>query len=254
MDTLKLRIDGAVAELLLDRPEKLNALSPTALSELIEAAGLLDAEQAVKVVVLRGAGRAFTAGADLAAMGTPDPGGAARRAALDLGRRAVEAIATMRALTIAAIHGHCVGGGVVLATACDLRIAAEGTRFAIPELDLGIPLTWGGIPRLVRELGPAVTKDLVLTRRAFDAAEAHALRLVNRVVEPSRLEAEAFAMAEKLASQPSYGLFTTKRQVNTVAEEAGSTAHSFQEAELLAEALRDEESLETMARYLRTRS
>ena len=69
----------------------------------------------------------------------------------------------MRALTIARIQGWCVGGGLVLAAACDLRLAADTARFSIPEVDLGIPLAWGGIPRLVREIGPALTKELVLT-------------------------------------------------------------------------------------------
>src|SRR4051812_33398845 len=161
-----------------------------------------------------------------------------------------EAIGGMRAMTIAAIHGHCVGGGVVLAVACDLRIAAEGTRFSIPEVDLGVPLTWSGIPRLVRELGPAVTKELVLLCRPFDAVEAHAMRFVNRVVPPDALAAESERWAEKLASQPAYSLVLTKQHVNAVAEEAGSTAHSFREAETLLEALRDEESLAVMARYI----
>jgi enoyl-CoA hydratase/carnithine racemase len=243
-----MRTEGPVGELLLNRPDKLNALSPMLLEELIETAGELDADRRVEAVVLRGAGRAFSAGADLGAM-RPAKDSSERRADLDRGRRAVEAIATMRPITIAAIHGHCVGGAVLLAVACDLRLAATGTRFAIPEVDLGIPLTWGGIPRLVRELGPALTKELVLTCRPFDADEAHTLRLVNRVVAPSQLGHEADALARKLASQPSYALSTTKRQVDTAAEEAASTAHSYQEAALLAEALNDRESLEAMERY-----
>jgi enoyl-CoA hydratase/carnithine racemase len=253
MQTLRVRTDGPVGELLLNRPAKLNALSATMLDELVGAAAWLDAQDEVKAVVIRGAGRAFTGGADLDAVGAPDGDAVSRRAALDRGRRAIESIAAMRSITVAAIHGHCVGGGVVLATACDLRIAAAGTRFSIPEVDLGIPLTWSGIPRLVRELGPAVTKDVVLTCRTFDAHEAQAIRLVNRVVALAELEAEALAIAKKLASQPAYSLTLTKLHVNAVAEESGSTAQSFREPELLAEALRDEESLQAMARYLEAR-
>ena len=251
--TLELRVDGAVGELVLSRPEKLNALSAELLDELAAAARWLDGCEEVKAVVVRGAGRAFSGGADLGGMQPAGEDAPARRWALDRGRRTVEALAGTRALTVAAIHGHCVGGGVVLACACDLRIAAEGTRFSIPEVDLGIPLTWSGIPRLVRELGPSVTKDLVLTCRAFDAEEALRLRLVSRVVPAGQLEPEARAVAEKLASQPRYSLELTKRHVDAVAEEAGSTAQSFREAELLAEALRDEESLQAMARYLGAR-
>lgn len=250
--TLEVLLDGPVAEIVLDRPEKLNALSAELLDELAGAAGFLDSQAEVRAVVVRGAGRAFSGGADLGGMAAPEDA-AARRWALDRGRRTVEALAGMRALTVAAIHGHCVGGGVVLACACDIRIAAAGTRFSIPEVDLGIPLTWGGIPRLVRELGPAVTKDLVLTCRAFDADEARALRLVSRVVAEERVHAEAREIARKLASQPRYALELTKRHVDAVAEEAGSTAQAFREAELLGEALRDEESLQAMARYLGAR-
>jgi enoyl-CoA hydratase/carnithine racemase len=247
MGVVQVTGEGPVAELLLDRPEKLNALSPEVLEALIAAAAELDTRRDVKVVIVRGAGRAFSGGADLTAMGD------GTLAALDLGRRAIDAVAGMRALTVAAVHGHCVGGALLLATACDLRVAAEGTRFAIPEVDLGLPLTWGGIPRLVRELGPALTKELVLTCRPFDAEEALRWRFVNRVVGEHELEAHARALADKLASQPAYSLELTKRHVDAVAEEAGSTAQSFREAELLLAALNDPESQQAMQRYLEAR-
>src|SRR3954452_17820069 len=253
LETLRAEADGAIGRLVLDRPAKLNAMSRQMLAELVAAARWFDEIPDVKVVVVRGEGRAFTGGADIVAMGPSDDGDGTGREATDLGRRMADAIGDMRALAIAAIHGHCVGGGVVLATACDLRIAAEGTRFSIPEVELGVPLTWSGIPRLVRELGPALTKELVLLCRPFDASEAHAMRFVNRVVPLDDLQDEATRWAEKLASQPAYALTLTKRHVNAVAEEAGSTAHSFREAETLLEALRDEESLAAMAAYLRRR-
>jgi|tagenome__1003787_1003787.scaffolds.fasta_scaffold20969262_3 enoyl-CoA hydratase/carnithine racemase len=255
LETLRAGADRAIGSIVLDRPQKLNAMSRGMLSELAVAAEWFDAQRDVKVVVVRGEGRAFTGGADLTGMGPAEDGSdGGGREAIDLGRRMAEAVCDMRALTIAAIHGHCVGGGVVLATACDLRIAAEGTRFSIPEVDLGVPLTWSGIPRLVRELGPALTKELVLLCRPFDASEAHAMRFVNRVVPLDDLQDEATRWAEKLASQPAYALTLTKRHVNAVAEEAGSTAHSFREAETLLEALRDEESLAAMAAYLQRRA
>ena len=244
--TLRVTADGAIGTVVLDRPAKLNALSRELLEELIDAAGRFDARDDVKVVVIRGEGRAFSAGADLSAMGSEDGDP-------DLGRRMAEAIAGMRALTIAAIHGHCVGGAVVLAAACDLRVAADDAVFSIPEVDLGIPLAWSGIPRLVRELGPALTKELVLTCRPFGAHEAREMRFVNRVVAGDELDDEVRRLADKLASQPAYALATTKRHVNAVAEEAGSTAESARDAETLRAALRDEESRAAMARYLAAR-
>ena len=112
------------------------------------------------------------------------------------------AIEQMRAVTIAQLHGYAVGGGFLLAVSCDLRVAAEGTAFFIPEVELGIPLTWGGVPRMVRELGPALTKELVMTCRRFDAREAKEMRFLNRVVPADRLEAEARALAASVLAMP----------------------------------------------------
>lgn len=263
--TLRVSADSAVGELVLDRPRSLNAMSHELLGELVTAARWFDDQPAVKSVLIRGEGRAFCAGADLGSAAVGGIPGApaseenakddeeARRQALDIGRRMAEAIANMRAVTVVAIHGHCVGGGVVLASACDIRIAAEGTRFRIPEVDLGIPLSWSGIPRLVREIGPAMTKELVLTCRPFDAREAKEIRFLNRVVPAEELLVQAREVVAKLASQPAYSLTFTKRHVNAVAEEAGSTAHSFWESEMLLGAMRDQDSRDTAKRYLQSR-
>ena len=253
--TILVSAEGPIGNLTLNRPEKLNALSGQLLNELILAAEWFGARSEVKVVLVGGAGRAFCAGADLTAFATagPDPTEDERREAADLGRRMADAVTDMRPMTVAAIRGHCVGGGLVLAAACDLRIAAANTRFSIPEVDLGIPLAWGGIPRLVREIGPAATRELVLTCREFGAEEAKSLGFLNRVVEPDRLEEQAKGLAAKLASQPAYSLELTKRHVNAVAEESGSTAGAEADAESLLGALADEESLVKMGEYLSSR-
>jgi enoyl-CoA hydratase/carnithine racemase len=141
----------------------------------------------------------------------------------------------------------------VLAAACDLRLAAETTRFAIPEVDLGIPLAWGGIPRLVRELGPAATKELVLTCRPFAAREAHALGFLNRVVADAELETEVEALASALASKPAFLIRHTKLLVDALVEDAYSARQSFRDAEITMAALRDDESRAAMSRYLRSR-
>jgi len=243
---------SATATLLLDRPDKLNALSRVLLAEVVDACRWLDSTPEIKVVVVRGAGRAFSAGFDLADFTNPDPALSPRDAA-DLGRLAADALADVRPLTIAAIHGHCVGGGLVLAAACDLRLAAEDARFSIPEVDLGIPLAWGGIPRLVRELGPAVTKELVLTCRPFDAEEARTLRFVNRVVPAADLERAATELAGELAAKPGFALRTTKQQVNAVLEEMAGTRRNANDADVLASAMNDPESREVSRRYLEAR-
>jgi enoyl-CoA hydratase/carnithine racemase len=243
--TLRLDLSRPVARITLSRPERLNALSRRALTELLAAAATVAASDGVKVVVVAGAGRAFSAGFDLDAVG-----GEPVADDVDLGRRMADAVGGIPALTIAAIHGHCVGGALVLAASCDLRLAAESTRFAIPEVDLGIPLAWGGIPRLVRELGPALTKELVLSCRSFTAAEAHAVRFLNRVVPDGDLEAEVEALAEVMATKPAYLIKHTKRLVDALVEDAYPTRQSFRDAEITMAAAQDGESRAAMQRYL----
>lgn len=252
-----LRLDesggGAVATLTLDRPDRLNALSRVLLGELVEVCHHLDSRRDLKVVVVRGAGRAFSAGFDLGDFGQPSEDMSVRDTA-DLGRLAADALTDVRPLTIAAVHGHCIGGGLVLAAACDLRVASDDARFAIPEVDLGIPLAWGGIPRLARELGPAVTKELVLTCRPFDAVEARALRFLNAVVPAAELDAHVTALAADLAAKPGFALRTTKQQVNAVMEEVAGTGRSANDADTLASALSDPESRDASRRYLESRA
>ena len=241
LSTLTVAVDGPIARLTLNRPDRLNALSRLSLIELAHAARWLDTQQDVKVAIVHGAGRAFTAGFDLDDFGNIDTERSPMEAN-DLGRQMAEALTNTRALTIAAVHGWCVGGGLVIAASCDLRIAATDARFSIPEVDLGIPLAWGGIPRLVREIGPALTKELVLTCRPFDAAEALAVRFLNRVVPGDELMATAEQLAAELAGKSSLTLVQTKRHVNAVAEAMGSTAGSGTDALVLAAALADPES------------
>jgi enoyl-CoA hydratase/carnithine racemase len=250
-DTLLVALDGPVGLLTLNRPERLNPLSVATLRELVAAARWFDQQDGVKAVVVRGAGRSFSAGADLATFGGPSR--VSPREAADLGREMADAVEAMRAVTIAAIHGWCVGGGLVLAAACDLRVASQDARFSIPEIDLGIPLTWGGIPRLVREIGPARTKELVLTGRRFDAPEAKAAGFLNSVVAADALEAEVQALARGLAAKATHPLFVTKRHVNAVTSQMVGTAFSWSDADLLLTSLTDPECAEVRKRYLASR-
>ena len=246
-ETITVGIDGPVGTLALDVPAKLNPLSVACLLELADAAQWFDGHEDVKAVIVRGNGRAFTAGADLAAF---SGGGGPDRAGTDAGRVMAEALTVMQAVTVAAIHGHCVGGGLVLAAACDLRVATDDVRFMIPEVDLGIPLAWGGIPRLVREIGPAATRDLVMTCRPFGAAEAQALGFVNRVVPASELDGTVQELAGQLASKSAFTLRATLRAVDAAAEALVPTGGAWNDADSLAVARRDPESREAARRYL----
>ena len=251
-ETLELEVEpeGRIGRITLNRPAKLNALSPTLLTELAQAAHAFDEMPAVRVVIVCGAGRAFCAGADLATFAEivsaeiEDP-----HAVADLGRRMADANEAMRAVTIAAIHGRCVGGAVVLAGACDFRVASTDAIFSIPEVDLGIPLAWGGIARLVRDIGPVRTKELVLTCREFLADEALAVGFLTQICAPDALTTTVDHLASSLAAKARLPLALTKAHVNAVSDTMVSPSRSFADAAGLIAALGDSESLDAAARY-----
>jgi enoyl-CoA hydratase/carnithine racemase len=251
-ETLDVSVSGEIGALELNRPAQLNALSRQTLQDLAAAARWFDSQQQVKVVVVSGQGRSFCAGFDLNTFSTPDPNYSTRDIA-DIGRLMAEAIFGMNAMTIAAIQGNCIGGGLVLANSCDLRLAEEDARFVIPEVDLGIPLTWSGIPRLVREIGPAATKELVLTCRPFGADEAKSLGFINTIVPKGTVMTAAQELAEQLASKPAYALRTTKQQVNAALEEMVHSRDYASDADIFAFAVHDPESRAVGERYLQTK-
>ena len=160
------------------------------------------------------------------------------------------ALEELRAVTIARIQGWCVGGGLVLAAACDLRVAADSARFSIPEVELGIPLAWGGIPRLVRELGPALTKELVMTCREFSPQEAAAAGFLNRVVAEADLTAAVDELAERLVQMPRLPLLATQVHTNAVTQAMVATGRSWSDADGLLSGMRDPEGRESAQRYL----
>jgi enoyl-CoA hydratase/carnithine racemase len=244
-DTIVATADGTLGELRLDRPDKLNPLSSHTLHEIELAARWFDEHHDLKVVVVRGAGRSFSSGADLSAFSTAAP-----MEDRQVGWRMARALDEMRAVTVVRLQGWCVGGGLVVAAGCDLRVAADTARFSIPEIDLGIPLAWGGIPRLVREIGPALTKELVMTCRPFDAAEAKAAGFVNRVVPEADLDAEVDALVQQLLAKPKLALLETKAHVNAVTESMVGTGRSWADADGLYAGLRDEEGRASAQAYV----
>lgn len=251
-DGFRIAVDGSRGELVLDRPEQLNPLSTSTLFDIERAARWFDEQREVRVVVVRGDGRAFSAGADVSSFDSDAADELVEaRDGGDAGRRMADAVEAMRAVVIAQIHGHCVGGGLVLAAACDLRVAAEGTRFAIPEVDLGIPLAWGGIPRLVREIGPARTKELVMTCRPFFADEAFAAGFLNRVEPAESLHRAVDDLAATIAAKPRYAIQATKSHTNAVTAHMTGLSSSWNDAEALLAGLRDPEGRASAERYLR---
>ncbi len=248
-DTIEVSVDGPRGALTLNRPDKLNPLSSHTLNEIEAAARWFDTHDDLKVVVASGRGRAFSAGADVSAFGTPQNGRDPRDDA-DSGWRMARAMDELRAVTIARIQGWCVGGGLVLAAVCDLRVAAADARFSIPEVELGIPLAWGGIPRLVREIGPALTKELVMTCREFGPDEARAAGFLNRVVPAAELDPTVDELVDTLVRMPKLALLATKTHTNAVTEAMVNTGRSWSDADGLLAGLRDPECRESGRRYL----
>lgn len=251
-DTITVAVSDRVGRLTLSRPDKLNPLSWQCLAEIASAARWFDTQPDVRVVIVSGEGRAFSAGADLSTFSGPTD--ISTREAADHGRKMAEALEAMDAIAIAAIQGWCVGGGLVLAAACDLRVATDDAMFSIPEVDLGIPLAWGGIPRLVREVGPALTKELVLTCRPFDAVEAKACGFLNRVVPADDLAETVDQLATTIAAKAGHAIFSTKRHVNAVTDQMVGTMRSFADADGLVTAFGDPECGDARRAYLEQRS
>jgi enoyl-CoA hydratase/carnithine racemase len=249
----RVEAEGSFGSLVFTKGDRLNPLSTQTLLDMETAARWFDDQHELRVVVVRGEGRVFSAGADLSSFG---PGGMAdhpSHIAGDAGRRMADAMEAMRAITIAQIHGHCVGGALVVAATCDLRVAAEGTQFSIPEVDIGIPLAWGGINRLVREIGPALTKELVLTCRPFDADEAKAAGFLNRVVPANKLADVVTELAQVIAAKPAFAVQATKSATNEVTAKMVGVAGAWRDAEALMAGLRDPEGQAAAKAYLEER-
>src|SRR5436309_8603115 len=207
-DNVTLVRDGALATVTLNRPDRRNSLSDAMLTDLGAAFGELRDDAATRVVIVTGAPPVFSAGADapLSSKMTPDErrrAFAQRRSQFRrLFERANTLLENLEQTTIAAINGHAVGGGWGLTLACDFRIAATEAELWIPEVDLGVPLGVGSTTRLVRLVGPARAKEMILECRRYPAAEAQAMGLVHRVVPGHELPKAVREYAERLAAKP----------------------------------------------------
>jgi enoyl-CoA hydratase/carnithine racemase len=196
---VEVEVAGRVATVTLNRPEALNAISTELATTLAEAVEPLATDPGVRAVVLTGAGeRAFCVGADLKQRaGFDDHGWFVQREAF---RRGFAAVRRCPLPTVAAVAGFALGGGTELALSCDLVVAATDATFGLPEVRLGLVPAGGGTQLLVRRVGRSVAKDLVLTGRRVDAAEAQRLGLVDRVVPTAEVLAAAAALAAEMAA------------------------------------------------------
>jgi len=224
--TLQLDVDGPVARLTLACPEKRNALTLGTLSELGRACSALQANAEVRVVVLSGEGPSFCVGFDLKAVASMFAEGAPSeselRALARAGRRSIDALRGLDAVTVASVHGHAVGGGFLLASACDFRVVADDTMFSVPELDLGVPLTWGGVPMLRSLLGDSLARQVVMGADPFGIEALAHTAFVSRCVPANELSAATQQRVDSLCAKPPGVLRETKRQFQAINEPLGN--------------------------------
>jgi enoyl-CoA hydratase/carnithine racemase len=235
--TIRVTRDDGLPELVtitLARPDKLNAIDYAMHGELQAACADLRADTSTRVVMLTGEGRAFSSGNDLRPAKQPRAkDDLERRYRVSAGNRSAEAVESLPQVTIAVVNGLAVGGAVVLAACCDIRVAAETAWFSIPEVDLGLPLTWNALPRIMREIGPARTRELVMTCDRFTAQDAERWGFVNHVYADGDLMPQARALAEKLLAKPAVALALTKATTAAIAAQMAPAAATTHDPDLL---------------------
>lgn len=214
-DKVLLRIEDGVATVTLNRPEAFNALDMDTRRRLHELFEGFAYDTQVRVVVITGAGRAFCAGGDVAAMAThPRPGAEWKEHVENNIHPILRAMVTLEKPVIAMVNGVAAGGGCNLALSCDLIIAADNARFGQLFTKLGTVPDWGGAFFLPRLIGTARAKDFVFTNRMIDAAEAERIGLISRVVPRDKLEATVMGIARELARGPGKALGLAKTMLN----------------------------------------
>jgi enoyl-CoA hydratase len=213
--------EGRIAVVRFDRSDGINALSPEALRQLTDAARSFEDDAGTSVVVLTGGPKAFSAGFDLKdaegrSRRTMDIGSLRRH--LKLGPRLTRAWQEMEQITIGAIEGFCIGGGVALAVALDFRVIARDAHMRVPEIGLGMNMSWQSIPRMLHLIGPARTKQaVILADQRINAEQAYEWGLVEEVADPGKALDAAMALAAKVAAQPPLSVAMTKLTVNRLA-------------------------------------
>lgn len=201
MEPISVTRSGAIATVALNRPERLNALDRAMWQALAAAMNGLSSDEDLRCVVLRGAGdKAFAAGADIAEFATERANSREAKIYGTLIHEAMQAVARCRHPTVALIKGACIGGGLEIAAMCDLRICGASSRFGVPVNRLGLTMAYGELQGLLALAGRAVTLEILLEGRIFDAAEAFQKGLVNRVVDDDAVERAVYETAERIAA------------------------------------------------------
>ena len=252
METIALNIDNKVATVTLDRPDVLNALNRKMLEELWSISTKLS-ESAVHVVVIRGEGRAFSAGADINEFGgwAGKPTSVFRQAVRGF-HDFYDFLERLEKPVVAAINGVCVGGGLEIALSCDFRLARKNARFGFPEYKLGLIPNSGGCSRTMRLIGPGHTKELIMFGELIDAEYAHEIGLVEHIYAEDEFDTKVAEFVEKLAQRPAQALAMAKYAIDNALETDRGTGRYI---ERLAQSvlLRTDDHREGVAAFLEKR-
>ena len=243
--------DGHVSTLTINRPDKLNALSQEVLSDLRAAIETVSAKGDVRAAVITGTGKAFVAGADIAAMKSMSE--AEGRAFGALGHGVFASIERLPFPVIAAVNGFALGGGCELALACDFIYTSNKARFGQPEVNLGIIPGFGGTQRLPRRVGSAIARELIYTGTMIDAAEALRIGLVNAVFEPDALLAAASETAAEISSKGPIAVASAKRLILNGMDASLPEANELEQA-AFGECFGTEDQSEGMGAFLEKRT
>ena len=210
-ETLLFEKHGAVAHISLNRPQVVNAYNIQMRDDFSEALSAVEQDPEVRALLITGEGRGFCAGADLTEFGSAPSQVIARRVRWE--RDVWGQLVNLGKPVVAAVHGYCIGSGLEIALLCDLRIAATGTVFALPEVQLGMIPAAGGTQTLPRAVGLSQALDLLLTGRRIQAEEALSTKLVTRLTPPESLRDEAWRLADELAELPAEAVEALKQSL-----------------------------------------
>ena len=248
---LKYEVKEGIAYITISRPEAMNALNNQVLDELFTAFYSVSKDPLVKAVILTGEGKAFVAGADIAAMHKMEP--KEGRDMMIKGHNVMNLIETVEKPVIAAVNGFALGGGCELAMACDIRIASEKAKFGQPEVGLGIIPGFGGTQRLPRLVGKGMAKYLIMSGEIINAAEAQRIGLVEMVFPAEELLEKAEKTAKKIAANAPMALGAAKTAINTGYDLDMKTA-SVLEIETFTGPFASEDKSEGMGAFLQKRT